>query len=165
MDSSTIRDGEETFENEGIETGVRVLSGENVLELRGRSYYYDGDERLILVDYSVVDEEQVPEEDRADRTEDDDRGGFDRYLKSWEVYHRVESLMEDPLLGGEKRGWNTVEHSEPAETFLPVDEHGEVHRQAGNLLVPECVLYLHYNFREGVFEDGGLWDEIMEGEK
>lgn len=165
MDLSTIRDGEALFSDEGIETALRILSGENALELVGRSYYYDGEEKLILTDYSVVDEEQVPEEFRADRTEDDERGGFDRYLKSWEQYHRVDRLPEDPLLGGESRGWESEEASEPAETFLPVDEHGEVHRQAGNLPVPAVVFRLHYNFREGVFEDGGLWDEIMVGEK
>lgn len=153
MDDSTILSGDDVFDREGIEASVRVHSGANVDELRGRSYYYDGDHRLILVDYSVVDEEQVPEEEQRDV--------FDRYLKSWEQYHKAETLPEDPLLGGESRGWHTDAHSDPAETFLPV-EGNTVIRELKNLPVPSFILHAHYNFREGVFEDGGLWDEVME---
>lgn len=145
--------------DEGVRADLRVQTDPDSGRVRGRSCYYDDDERLIIVHYRVVDEEEVPEDERADRTEGDDRGGFDRYLREEEVYHRVDELQEDPLIG-ESRGWFAEESSDPATVYMPV-ENGEVYRQAGNLPVAAFLLWSHYNFQEGVLDDGGLWDEIM----
>lgn len=160
MNDDDVLDSVEQHTEEGYRSDLRVQTDPDTGRVSGRSCYYDDDEGLIMVHYEVVDAEEVPEDEQRDR--DDDRTGFDRYLREEEIYYRVEELQEDPLIG-ESRGWFAEESSDPSETHIPV-ENGQVVRQAGNMPVPVFLLYTHYNFREGVFSDGGLWEEIMGAE-
>lgn len=158
MNDEDVLSTVEQFTDEGVRADLRVQTDPDTGRVRGRSCYYDDDTRLIMVHYEVVDAEEIPEDaDLSDR-----RRGYDRYLREEEFYHRVEELREDPMIG-ESRGWFADESSDPATVYMPV-QNGEVVREAGDLPVPSFLLYSHYNFREGVFEDGGLWDEIMNDE-
>jgi len=74
--SDLIRENYQRFGEEGFRAEFRIVQTEGY-GVRARSSYYDYEDRLILVDYRVVPEDDVPEEERADRTEDDDRTGFD----------------------------------------------------------------------------------------
>jgi len=161
MNDEDVLSTVEQFTDEGVRADLRVQTDPDTGRVKGRSCYYDDDTRLIMVHYEVVDAEEVPEDEQRDR--DDDRTGFDRYLREEEIYHRVEELNEDPLIG-ESRGWFAEESSDPATVYMPV-QNGEVVRQAGNLPVPSFLLYSHYNIREGVLSDGGLWDEHMGDEE
>ena len=159
--SDLIRENYQRFAEEGIRAEFRVVQTEGY-GVRGRSSYWDYAERLVMVDYRVVPEDEVPEEERSDRTEDDDRTGFDAYVAEEETFHRVDDeLPTNHLLQSEESpGWNVEESTESATTYMPVED-GEVVRQAGNMPVPSFLLWLHYDQKEGVLDDGGLWDEFM----
>lgn len=162
--SDLIRENYQRFAEEGIRAEFRLVQTEGY-GVRARSSYYDYEDRLIMVDYRVVAEDEVPEDERADRTEDDDRTGFDAYVVEEADYHRVEDeLPPNHLLDAdESPGWVVGDSSESVRTYMPVED-GEVVRQAGNMPVPTFLLWLHYNQKEGVLDDGGLWDEFMRDE-
>lgn len=152
MNDEDIIQRVEEFADAGISSELRVVTNSSG-RILARSTYEHGD-RLVITQMEPVQPDDVPE-DRLDDLDD-----ADLYLKEWESYHRTgEEIPADPLLG-ESPGWFAEESVEGATTYMPVDGE-EVQRTAGNQPVPVFALRQHYNFRPDAFEEGGLWEEIM----
>lgn len=158
MNDDDVLNMVETLHRQGVRAELRIGTHPETGRVIGRSWYYDGDERLLITTYEPVDAVDLP-----DGTLDDEDRGHAYYLRETEGYYRVDEEFDSLSPDSDSGGWwvNESVENDPAGGPMPVDRDGRVVREAEDLPVPVFITYQHHNLRDDVFEEGGLWDEVM----